>query len=398
MLEFEYAKKNQSKTNMSITKLKFLSLKKLTVIIPTYNRQHFLLRQTTYWANSGAKLILIDGSPKPLKSNLQRILKKSGDIKYIHSNTSVSDRLAKAGKYITTPYAVTLNDDDFILMSGACDAIKVLDKYSDVVACRGQSIHALLSNEKTRVKFSFFYNQFKNFNVDQEKIENRIMYAFQNYNGAASFAVMRTHVWKKSWAEGYDDYYSSTNISEISQNLTTYIFGKLLCLPIPYTILTNEIGSVHTSSDNRSLFFVDWWNSNQYRRQKTFFLSRLSKLILKKEVMDRDKSIELIIRAIEVYLNVQNTYSFSGDKLIGPKVTKQFIRNFKMLFKYTGTIWVYDYLKSRFIERSVTSKFTALREINKLNLKSGVHISKSRLYEIEQVEKMIIGLHPINPS
>ena len=49
-------KKNQKRTNMSNTKLKFPNLEKLTVIIPTYNRQHFLLRQTTYWANSGAKL------------------------------------------------------------------------------------------------------------------------------------------------------------------------------------------------------------------------------------------------------------------------------------------------------------------------------------------------------
>lgn len=224
------------------------------------------------------------------------------------------------------------------------------------------------------------------------------MYAFQNYNGAASFAVMRTNVWKKSWAEGYDDYYSSTNISEISQNLTTYIFGKLLCLPIPYIVLSNEIGSVHTSSDNRSLLFVDWWNSHQYRYQKTFFLSRLSTLILKKEVMDRDESIKLITRAIEVYLNIKKTYSFNGDKFIGPMVTKQFIRNFKMLFIYTGTIWVYNYLKSRFIKRSVNSKFTTLREINKLNLKTGVYISKSRLDEIEQVEKMIIGFHSINAS
>ena len=72
---------------MSNAKLKFLDLKKLTVIIPTYNRQHFLLRQTMYWANSGAKLIVIDGSPKPLKSNLQKIFKKSSDIKYIHYTT-----------------------------------------------------------------------------------------------------------------------------------------------------------------------------------------------------------------------------------------------------------------------------------------------------------------------
>ena len=178
-------------------------LSKLSIVIPTYNRQAFLFRQCTYWSGTGVTLILIDGSPTPLKTSLQKKLEKFQNVTYLHSKTSLGKRLLKASKLITTPFTALCSDDDFITKSGAISSVKLLEKQPDLVACRGESIYASISKDKESVRYIPMRRRFKDFQATQDKIEDRLSYAFSDYNGASSHAIMLTNVWKKSWVEGY---------------------------------------------------------------------------------------------------------------------------------------------------------------------------------------------------
>ena len=45
-------------------------LSKLTIVIVSYDRQRFLLRQAVYWGYSRANIIIVDGSPTPLTDRM----------------------------------------------------------------------------------------------------------------------------------------------------------------------------------------------------------------------------------------------------------------------------------------------------------------------------------------
>ena len=47
--------------------MKNLFLKKLTIIIFSYNRQKYLIRTLKYWSNYDIKLLVLDGSSEKLE-------------------------------------------------------------------------------------------------------------------------------------------------------------------------------------------------------------------------------------------------------------------------------------------------------------------------------------------
>ena len=265
---------NRKVIDIQSQSIKFVELSKLTVIIPSFNRQEFLFRQAIYWQNSGVKLIFMDGSEKPIDEKMKYYLLDMKNTIYIHSNTPINERLSRVSKLINTKYSVTLNDDDFIIKSSLITAIKLLESNSSIVACRGQTLLAILSSEKNTVRYSFLYNLFKNFQAKHDGLEDRLKYALSNYNSAASFAVLRSTVWQETWGSLNDDY-SSTNVGEFFQNLATYVFGKLACIEVPYIIITNENTAINTKSDNRALLFPDWWNDKNYLHEKQKFVKKL---------------------------------------------------------------------------------------------------------------------------
>ena len=66
----------------------FEPLSKLTIVIPSYGRQAFLLRQAVYWGYSRANIIIVDGSPDPLSDKMRNLLAGLPNILYLHSNKS----------------------------------------------------------------------------------------------------------------------------------------------------------------------------------------------------------------------------------------------------------------------------------------------------------------------
>ena len=45
-------------------------LNKLTIIIPTYNRPHYIIRNILFWKDYDVNLIILDGSIEPLSKEV----------------------------------------------------------------------------------------------------------------------------------------------------------------------------------------------------------------------------------------------------------------------------------------------------------------------------------------
>ena len=149
------------------------NLSKLTVVIPSYCRQDFIIRQCANWHGSGASVVIMDGSPKPLANTLHQAITDLADITYLHSTADAVDRLKHAATLIKTPYAVLCSDDEFLLASGLCSAIALLEQDQDLVACIGQSLLYYLLNNGSECSYSTGYDTYK-YEVKHDNVQDRL--------------------------------------------------------------------------------------------------------------------------------------------------------------------------------------------------------------------------------
>jgi glycosyltransferase domain-containing protein len=366
-----------------------MTLSNLTVIIPSYDRQEFLLKQFIHWSDTHAKLIIVDGSIKPIAKNIQELFKQNGNTTYIHLEESVGNRLLVASKLITTPYTVTSNDDDFLIKSGVISSVEYLERNSKVVACRGQSIRAYILNNKKTIKYTGIFNRYSDYEANQQQAIQRLQYAFSRYNGATLFAVLRTDIWKKSWVKGYTKKYSSTNVSEFFQNIVVYIFGGVVCLPVPYSIITGAFPIVNNPTDNRNLLFSTWAKDSEYKNEKIGFINDLANLLFKNSVLGTKDSRKLIEEIIESYVVNLNKYSLAST-LFGFQVSEAKIEKFKSIFFNKNLLKIYFLFKTLVINYITKSKSVPLYRLTDSKNRSKVSLNQEQSNEIKSFEKIIL--------
>ena len=114
-------------------------LKKLTIVIPSFNRQLYILRQISFWSKyKNIKIIILDGSKKTLKKDLLKNINKN--ILYYHLPISLEKRFEFVINKLSTDYSVLLSDDEFYLPSALESCIRVMDNDPNTVCCKGQTI------------------------------------------------------------------------------------------------------------------------------------------------------------------------------------------------------------------------------------------------------------------
>ena len=100
---------------MSLEKSKFNFLEKLTIVIPTYNRQVFALRCMQYWSGTNVNIVVIDGTEKNIDSVIVSQLEPN--IKYIHGPACYYKRMLSIVDLVKTEYVLIGCDDEFYIPS-----------------------------------------------------------------------------------------------------------------------------------------------------------------------------------------------------------------------------------------------------------------------------------------
>jgi glycosyltransferase domain-containing protein len=307
----------------------------LTVVIPSYGRQDFLLRQCIYWHGSGAIVIIVDGSPKPLLENIQHKLNCLGDIIYVHSPTSLMDRFNQAAKLVHTRYTVMSGDDEFLLFSGLRSAIHLLENNHDLVACIGQSLHFYLSDNGAKCSYGKGYNTYR-YEIKQDHVKDRLNSSMKNYNGATCYAVTNSSIWCKSW--GNIQSFSSAYICELEHSLVTYIWGKLGSVDDVYWMRSSENPPTSTADNNRSLSTKEWWTSNKFRTEQANFITKLADELISAQNINSANARAIVSNAFDVF--IQDTYNTKITSY--PQKFQQF--TLSVMKKWLPVMWV-GYLK-----------------------------------------------------
>jgi glycosyltransferase domain-containing protein len=109
---------------------------RITVIIPTHERHHVLLRTIDYYRQINVSILIVDSSSVFLDKELPV------NIKYLHlPNSFFGDKIYTALCEVSTPYSCLCADDDFLSESGLYFGIRYLEENKDYASVQGNYVH-----------------------------------------------------------------------------------------------------------------------------------------------------------------------------------------------------------------------------------------------------------------
>jgi glycosyltransferase domain-containing protein len=180
--------------------------KLLTIIIPTKNRQPFLDRALLYYAEASitTRIIIADSSNNTLRNDTKNICIKYGDkldISYFHvlDNTELFAKYDTAADMVSTPYLLTVGDDDFPLKSSLESILLKLEKDSSIAAAFGNRVAITKIKEKiSEKKWIKTYPNYSGISIENSDPLDRIRRLpipnWQQYQNS----IIRTHIFKKA--------------------------------------------------------------------------------------------------------------------------------------------------------------------------------------------------------
>lgn len=248
-------------------------LSKLTIVIPTYNRTDYVLRNMGLLSGTGVEVHVLDGSTEAIKSD--KLDRFAPNIHYHHLPISFWQRLAKAADYVDTEYVVLLGDDDFFILSALAACIIQLDNKQELVACYGVGINKCLTSDLI-VSCSTISGNQTNYvsascgEVTQESPLKRMVHHMNPYNPNIIYSVCRSQAWLKTTQLFNSRQYSSQLTAELQFELCMSFHGKVKVIDKLMILRSAENPSCVEGFD---LEFDDWYLSQQYRDEVDDFLN-----------------------------------------------------------------------------------------------------------------------------
>jgi glycosyltransferase domain-containing protein len=302
-------KNNNKQTEKHMTKIEWESMKNLsdlTLIMPTYNRQKYALRQMKFWSDSPVKICVLDGTSTSI---IEKELKDLGEnVHYNHMKSSYEERMRKSVDLINTEYSASLCDDEFFIPSALEKCIGYLKNNGDFIACMGRCMR--LNNLNNKVAAKIQYENMKNYSITGNNGKDRMLKHMSPYLHSTMYAVQRAEAWKKSMSIFPSNaiHFSCPYVMEILFELSTCYQGKSIVLDELMWLRSEENAPAH--GESRRVKFQDWIQKKIYVEEVLLFYKKTMENIAK--LYGSDETIADDFRAaIERYVNGKNEYEKS---------------------------------------------------------------------------------------
>ena len=255
----------------------YKNLKKLTIIIPTYNRKKSLKKVIKFWQHIPyIKFIILDGGNKSLNKYLKKNI--NSQFKYLHfKRSSLSERVFLSHKYIKTKYTILCCDDEFYNPEGLLECVNYLEKNFKASCCMGNLVLGFRKRSLGTIFFKMYPQFSKNFKLKSKNKINRVAEFFSsNSNRPSMYSVIRSRHFKKisKFCKNIDKY-KCMDIYELIFDVYLSYKGDVKSIKSFYWY-RNKINDVITQ---RKMNFFRFWKLDSNNKLKKKFIYDVMKLL-----------------------------------------------------------------------------------------------------------------------
>ena len=278
------------------------NLSKLSIVIPTYNRQKYALRNIKFWSNFPTEVFVLDGSRDPIESEL---LDNIGtNIHYIHSPISYHNRILNLLDLINTPYICMQGDDEFFIPSALAEIIDELENEKDLIACMGLCL-LFEGYQNDTLTAKWHYPEFLNYSILNDSSTDRMVSHMNPYSCSTIYSIVHSSVWKNSMrASCLFSPPPADGLDELIFEISTCFYGKSKVIPTLMWLRSYEnipVRHITPPPEKFNLNIREWWDDKKRKDEKINFFKSIAPVISSKE-SDYKSTEEGLKLAIESYV------------------------------------------------------------------------------------------------
>ncbi len=251
-------------------------MERLTLVMPTYNRQPYALRNMQYWSGKGVTVRVLDGSDHPISSSLLSGL--GSNIIYKHEQYSFVQRLNKVLPEIDTEYVALIGDDEFYIPSAVEACISELDLEPSLVACCGRALGFYTRDGIVYGRKK--YPKLERYSLLQDDPSERVSSHMRDYVPTLIYAIVRVSQWKRAIYSYTEKEFPVFAIGELQVEMCLSFSGKSKVLPhLMWLRCSNDSPKIQCTDVSLSpeTVFPKWWSSSKNSEDREIFIQILSR-------------------------------------------------------------------------------------------------------------------------
>lgn len=297
-------------------------LSKLTIVIFTYNRHPYVIRNLGLWSGSEVQVNVLDGSAEAISIN--RLNTFASNIHYHHLPLPIWERISAGAALVHTEYVAFLPDDEFFIPSALEASIVELDANPDLVSCSGRGIDKSLGADLIVPWATIEHNEFNYKNGNSGAVEQldpivRMIAHMSSYVPSTFYGVSRSQPWIEVVLLLSQREFSSGVAPEIQFELSMSFKGKVRIINELMWLRTAEEPS---NSAGFEVEFHSWYLNPRYAAEVSDFLDITASGLAEKSELDLDvirRGLEIACKAYVDYCHQHFSSTLSDQRLLrGP--------------------------------------------------------------------------------
>jgi len=284
------------------------SVKRCTILIPTYNRPNYLRRLLGYYNKFGENynMIIADSSSDENKKLNKNTISKFSKLnifyidKYsptVNPSVDLNQKVLDAINQVKTKYSVLCADDDFITPNGINKSVDFLENNPDFTVTHGYYISFYLKADERGQQQFCWSPIYLHESIAFPDPKSRLTRHLSNYSLPTLYAVHRTDFLKMI----FKGTLKSTNdgrFGELLPSMLALIHGKMKCLDMLYNARESIPGSAGRTFKNLINFIKDGTYDEKYAK----FRDCLAMYLSKKSQLDIEESKRVLDNAMSAYM------------------------------------------------------------------------------------------------
>jgi len=254
-------------------------LSELTIIIPTYNRPLELEKSIEYWRDLPVTVHILDGSEKPwfplgpIENASTIFYHHIPAEKYQSPMESFFQRIIYGSKLSTTKFSAFGCDDDFYVISGLIQSLKILESDNAVDTVAGR----VLTYQKGGDTEVFWWCKYIGWKDNESLRSGDIsIRAIQKKNWFL-YAVCRTECWRNFLMTSYTPTSFTTNQHYAHEWLMMRLSTAMFRTIFLEKFMTVRQATVEGANNPPALSWQDWLTLKKYSEQVQELRSQLQR-------------------------------------------------------------------------------------------------------------------------